>query len=125
MNGNDIIIYRGSTLIGGVKSNDIASSAETMEVASENTGQWKEFIAGRKEWSVNVNWLLLADADMLELLNVGTTYTIKTGGRNASAANTLQGQAILTACKVTSTRGNLVQGAFTFKGSGALTAATT
>ena len=65
-------------------------------------------------------YLLLADAGMLNLLNIGTTYHLKIGGRSASGANTLKGYAILTACKVTATRGNLVQGSFSFQGSGAL-----
>ena len=123
-NGNYIIISVESNSqwvpIAGVKSDDISTRADTIEVASSPSGVWREYIAGRKDWSVSVNYLLLADAGMLNLLNIGTTYHLKIGGRSASGANTLKGYAILTACKVTATRGNLVQGSFSFQGSGAL-----
>ena len=119
-NGNDIIIYRGSTLLAGVKSNDITTKADTIEVSSPTNGQYSDHIPGRKEWSVNVSYLILADADLLELLNVGTIYTLKICGRNATDANTLTGQATLTTCKITASRGNLVQGSFVFQGKGAL-----
>jgi predicted secreted protein len=119
--GNYIIVYRDNTVIAGVKSNDISTSADTEEVASSTSGDRKEYIAGRKDWSLSVNYLLLADADMLELLNVGTTYTLKIGGRSASNANTLTGDAIMTDCRISAINGNLAQGSFTFKGTGALT----
>lgn len=118
--GNYIIVYRDNTVIAGVKSNDISTGADIIEVASNSSGVWKEYISGRKDWSLSVSYLLLTDAGMLELLNVGTTYTLKVGGRTATNANTLTGNAIMTDCKITATNGNLVQGAFTFKGSGAL-----
>ena len=127
--GNYIIIsaYKNNswTPLGAVKSNDISTDADTNEVASSTSGVWKEYIAGRKDWSVNVSYLVLADADMLELLNVGTTYSLKIGGRSATDANTLTGTAILTTCKITATQGNLAQGSFQFKGSGALAVVTT
>lgn len=118
--GNYIIVYRDNTVIAGVKSNDISTGADIIEVASNSSGAWKEYISGRKDWSLSVSYLLLTDAGMLELLNVGTTYTLKVGGRTATNANTLTGDAIMTDCKITATNGNLVQGTFTFKGSGAL-----
>lgn len=125
MNGYNIIVLKNGTAIAGVKSNDIATKADTIEVASSTSPVWKEYITGRKDWSVNVGYLVLADADMLELLNVGTTYTLKIGGRNATNANTLTGSAILTVCKVTASLGNLVQGSFQFQGTSALAAAST
>ena len=118
--GNYIIVYRNGTAIAGVKSNDIQADCDLIEVASSTSGKWKEYIAGRSDWSVNVSYLLLADSDMLELLNQGTTYTLKIGGRSATNANTLTGQAILKVCKITATNGNLANGSFQFQGSGAL-----
>lgn len=125
MNGYNIIVLKNSTAIAGVKSNDITTKADTIEVASSTSGVWKEYITGRKEWSVSVSYLVLADSGMLELLNVGTTYKLKIGGRNATNANTLTGSAILTTCKVTATLGNLVQGSFQFQGTSALAAVST
>jgi len=119
-NGNDIIILRNSTAIAGTRTDKVNTNADLMEVASSTTGQWKEYIAGRKDWSVNVSWLVVADSDMLDLLSIGTTYTLQIGGRSATNANTLTGSAILKVCEVVSTRGNIAQGSFSFQGTGAL-----
>lgn len=120
MNGNNIIVYWNDTPIAAAKSAEINCGVKTIEVASTTTGAWKTFIAGRKDWSVSVGYLVLAASGLADLLKVGTTYTIKIGGRGASGY--VSGSAILTTCKITATRGNLVTGSFAFKGSGELAA---
>ena len=52
--GNNILIYRNGTAIAGTVSNEIQSGAELIEISSPTSGQWKEYIAGRKNWSINV-----------------------------------------------------------------------
>lgn len=119
MNGNNIIVLWDGTPIGAAKSGEINSGVDTIEVASSTTGQWRTFIAGRKDWSVSVGYLVLADTGLADLLKVGTTYTIKVSGRGTGYVT---GSAVLTTCKITANRGNLVTGSFAFRGSGALTA---
>ena len=124
-NGNDILIYRGNTLIAGTRSNEITTNAETIEVSSAINGQWKTFIAGRKDWSVTVNYLVPAVTNVSDLLTVGTSYTISVRTRSGSTVTSrLSGTAILKTCKITATKGNLIQGSFQFAGSGPLSAST-
>ena len=118
--GNNILIYRNGTAIAGTVSNEIQSGAELIEISSPTSGQWKEYIAGRKSWSINVSYLVLAYNGVRDLLNVGTTYTLKFRGRNSSDATGVQGTAILKSCKITATKGNIVQGSFPFTGTGTL-----
>ena len=118
--GNNILIYRNGTAIAGTVSNEIQSGAELIEISSPTSGQWKEYIAGRKNWSINVSYLVLAYNGVRDLLNVGTTYTLKFRGRNSSDATGVQGTAILKSCKITATKGNIVQGSFHFTGTGTL-----
>lgn len=118
--GNNILIYRNGTAIAGTVSNEIQSGAELIEISSPTSGQWKEYIAGRKSWSINVSYLVLAYNGVRDLLNVGTTYTLKFRGRNSSDATGVQGTAILKSCKITATKGNIVQGSFQFTGTGTL-----
>lgn len=118
--GNNILIYRNGTAIAGTVSNEIQSGAELIEISSPTSGQWKEYIAGRKNWSINVSYLVLAYNGVRDLLNVGTTYTLKFRGRNSSDATGVQGTAILKSCKITATKGNIVQGSFQFTGTGTL-----
>ena len=124
VNGNDILIYLGSDAIAGVKSNDIDSDVDLIEVASNTSGTWKAHIAGRKSWGFTVSYLVVAAQGVQALLSVGTSYTILVKGRGSSDSTGVTGSATLKACKITATRGNLVQGSFTFEGNGPLVAGT-
>lgn len=119
LNGNTLFIATSTNTvpIAGTRSNEIQVDGETIEIGSPSQGAWREFITGRKEWSVTVGWLVLANMDVQKLLNVGTSYNLKF--RTTGTAY-LTGTAIMTNCKINATRGSLVQGSFTFKGNGAL-----
>ena len=121
MNGNNIIVYKDGTAIAGAKSAEISTSVGTIEVASATSGQWREFITGRKEWSLSCGYLITANSGVRDLLTVGTTCTIKVKGRGAADSTGVSGSAIITKCNITASRGNLVQGSFQFQGSGQLT----
>ena len=80
INGNNILIgtMNGSTFtaLAAVKSHDANNSADTLEKASATQQDYKEFIPGRKEWNINVNYLVLNDSNsnVEDLLKVGTIY---------------------------------------------------
>lgn len=120
LKGNNILIYRNGTAIAGTVSNEIQTGAELIEISSPTSGQWKEYITGRKSWSVNVSYLVLANDGVRDLLNVGATFTLKFRGRNAVDNTGVTGTAILKSCKITATKGNLVQGSFQFQGTSSL-----
>ena len=132
LNGNIIIVQLNGNTIAGTKTTEIQVDSELIEIASATQGTFREFIVGRKQWQVTVNYLLMyatyqqmftyPNASMTDALLVGNSYTLKFKNR----ANyydqpiTLKGTAILRTCKITATRGNLIQGTFTFVGNGAL-----
>ena len=120
MNGNKILIYAGSTLIAATKSHEIQTDCDLQEISSPSNGDWKAYIPGRKGWEVNVNYLVLADSNLADLLNIGTTYTLTIKGRGQNSYN-VSGSAIMTTCSQRYTLGNLCVGAFRFRGNGALT----
>ncbi len=121
MTGNDIIIVlsRGTTPMGStaVKSHDITTSADTIEKASATQKDWREYIAGRKGWSVNMSYLVSVAKIQWELL-VGDTFNVTIADRNFNYR--LTGTAILETAKQTYTVGNLAYGSFVLKGSGQL-----
>ena len=119
MNGNNIIIMRNGVAIAGVKSQEMRSQADTMEVSSPDSSVWREFVAGRKTWEFTVNYLYGSAEGFDRLVQVGTTYSIRVCYRVQSAG--VEGNAIMTTCNIVATRGNLATGQFTFKGTGALT----
>ena len=117
-NGNNVLIYVDGSLVAGTRSDEVQSGCETIEIANPSSGDWRQFIVGRKEWSISQSWLLPAASDLGRLLQVGTTVTIRILGRGA--AKGLTGQAIVKTCKITNTRGNISNGSFAFQGTGAL-----
>ena len=132
LNGNIIIVQVDGHTIAGTKTTEIQVDSELIEIASATQGSFREYLTGRKQWQVTVNYLLMyatyqemftyPNASMTDALLVGNSYTLKFKNR----ANyydqpiTLKGTAILRTCKITATRGNLIQGTFTFVGNGVL-----
>lgn len=124
INGNNIFIALNSTAapFAATRSNEISTDCGEIEVSSPNAGDWKQFLAGRKEWSFTVSWLVgNANAIKNNLLKTGSTLTIHIFSRtNSSSTEILTGSAICTKCKITATRGNIANGSFAFRGTGAL-----
>lgn len=127
MNGNNIIVYtyNGSawTAIASVRSDELQHECDLIEKASATQQGSKEYIVGRKQWSLNVNWMLTTASDLEKVLTVGTRVKIHVGARGGYSGGTggLTGFAYVKMCKVTSTRGNLSVGSFAFVGDGPLT----
>lgn len=122
MNGLNIIVTKkvgnDYVAIAATKSNEIQSGCDTIEVASPSTGDWRCYIAGRKDWSLNVSYLISAVSNLDDLLTVGSTYKLRI--QNQSGSDYIQGDAILKTVKQTASIGNLVQGSFQFVGNGSL-----
>ena len=93
--GNNIIVLMGGTAIAGTKSDELKVDCKTIEIASSTDQGWAHYISGRKSWSLNVGWLLLANTDVRKALQVGTSVTIKFKGRGATDASGLSGSAII------------------------------
>lgn len=122
MNGNYIIISQGSTAIAGTKSQEITTGCDTIEISSPSSGAWKQFVAGRKEWSVTVKFLLVTAGEIDRCLSVGNIYTLTIKDRDN--IKSISGTAIMTQCEESFTRGNLSVGTYSFKGTSALTSNT-
>jgi predicted secreted protein len=120
IHGRKIIVKVGGTAIAGAKSCEISIKGDQIETASPTTGEWRDFIAGRKEWSVTCGHLIPAIGTPLKsnaaMVNTVVTLTIETD----MTGDTLTGQAIVETWKASGTVGNLATGTFQFRGKGAL-----
>lgn len=128
MNGNEILVYYGANAIAMSKSCEIQTSAELREVASLSSNRFREYIVGRKEWSVTVSNLVTASSaignsstGIRDVLSVGTTFSLKIKKRGDGDVAGLSGSAILKTVKIDAIRGDLVKGSFQFVGTSALT----
>ena len=119
--GNNVIVYMNGTAIAGTKSDELQVDCDTISVASATDQDWEHIIAGRKKWSLNVGWLVLANTDVRKVLLAGSSVTIKIKGRGAADSSGVTGAAILKTCKISAVRGNLATGSFAFVGNGPLT----
>lgn len=124
INGNQIILrkYVGSSwqTIGYIRSQEPETGADMQEVSSPDQGQWRQFLAGRKEWKMTANWIVGVTNQIYWLLEVGELYQLRCIDRDNSNVY-VEGYAYVEQCKITMTRGSIVQGSFVFRGTGALT----
>jgi predicted secreted protein len=123
MTGKDIILVlsQGGTALAStaIKSQDIQTEADVLEKASSSQQSWREYIAGRKGWSVTLSYLVLTSEKILDLLKVGQTFSV-TMKKVDDNTNKVTGNAILKAVKQTASVGNLAQGSWQLQGTGAL-----
>lgn len=118
----------GNTAIACAKSCIIQVKSKTIEVSSATTGDWREYVAGSKEWSINVGYFVESG----QYGNIGDTSIegrLRLAGQTVtlSVFTTVNGQyiravgtAICTDANVSATKGNLVYGDWKFKGTGEL-----
>lgn len=124
MTGKDItvIIAQGGTALASTRitSNDIRTKCDVIETASATQQTWREYVAGRADWSINVAYLVLAAPQVRNLLMVRQTYDLTLTASDGTDTVTLTGKAILTTSDVKANRGSLAQGTFAFQGTGPL-----
>ena len=123
VNGNNILIYAtyGSSqqAVAATRSLSVQVGTEMIEIASPTSGEWREYLAGRKNWAINVGWLVSQYADIDKVLLAAQTVTIRIVGRGETYG--LTGTAIVQTARVDSNVGTLANGSFAFQGSGPLT----
>lgn len=122
MTGKDliVIISQNGTAIAStcIRSQEIQTSADTIEKASATQQNWKEYVAGRNAWSLSVSYLVLSASKVSDLLMVGQTFDITI--KDVDNTSSVTGTAILSSVKHTASVGTLANGSFSFTGSGHL-----
>lgn len=117
--GNDLIISANGKALAASKSCSLDLSADTTEVALAGSGQFKNYIAGRRSWSITTNHLVGDETQVKDMFsNVGQVFNLTWQMRGEGSSDSMTGKALCTQCKITATRGNLLQGSFTWKGTG-------
>jgi predicted secreted protein len=120
IHGKKLIITVGGSAIAGAKSCEINIQCDDLEVASATQGKWREFLSGRKDWSVTCGHLLPASGTPLKssAAMVGTKVTLSI--QTDMTGDILTGSAIVKSWRASGAVDNLATGAFSFRGSGAL-----
>jgi len=105
--------------VAAIVSHEVETSADKIEVASKTQGQHREYIAGRRHWTMTVDRLIVSSDMMLGLLQNGQTFTLSSRDRLNANVN-VHGVAKLERCNILMAVGKLVRGFFLFRGNGNL-----
>lgn len=116
--GKNLIVSVNGTAIAGAKSCRLQISGENIERASTTDATWREFIAGRKTWTVACDHLLPRTGTPLRssAAMVNTVVTLTVGVEQ----DVLSGSALVKTWEVSGAVGTLAVGSFQFQGSGPL-----
>lgn len=127
MNGNNILIYwkgpydSSYSVIAATRSHKVHTECGTIDICSSTNSDWTHHIPERKSWTINVDFLVLNETALQQLLKVGSNFMLKIEQRDHQSGGTsISGLATMTVCDQTFTRGNLCVGTFQFKGNGPL-----
>lgn len=118
--GRDLLVYADGVVVAAAKSCSLSMEADTLETAGVDAGA-RSYMSGRKDWSVKVGNLVTSVqghfAPVGAMLRLSMVICDELGN---PTNDRLTGEAFVTAADVTGTVGHLVQGSFSFKGSGQL-----
>lgn len=117
LQGNNLIIYVDGVAVAAAKSCTV-----TMEVGSIDTagsGRTKASMPTVKDWSVKTS-VLVTSLNGHFALNGKVRLSVAVVDGGQMTTDRMTGEAIVTNANVSAAVGNLVQGNFSFKGSGAL-----
>ena len=102
------------------QSNSIKTGAKMVEISGPNTGDWEENLDGRKNWSMNLKWLVGDADDIANLLMAGNTYNISIFSKRTQLSPKMMGRALCESVEIQAQRGNISYGTFSFRGTGPL-----
>ena len=108
-----------NTVVAAAKSIEINVKCDTVERTSANSGLFREYITGRKDWNFQISSLVTSSQFSGAKTMVGTTYAVKFSLQGSTAA-LMSGNAICTQAKITDQKGSIAKGSFVFQGTGAL-----
>lgn len=121
-NGKNIIVQRLDgqtwTAIAAARTDEIEVDGELMEIASRTQAGWREYLAGRKTWSVQTSYLVTLVSNIREVLQVNTRVRLRIGG--TGTGQYLTGYAWVKNQKLNAPNGGLANGTVVFQGDGPL-----
>lgn len=118
IHGKYVKIYAGGNLvISAAKSCTIRKNADTIETASTTSGTARTFVAGRTNWTIELNHLVTYDENTGGIPKVGSQYTLSV---KVGTTSVLTGSAICVEATITATKGSISQGSIKFQGTGEL-----
>ena len=105
--------------IAATKSDELQVACEGIPISSPTTGDWTDVIAGRKSWALTTGFLIAATPRFFDCIDMVGMYVILRI-KHRTGTVWYEGTALCSQFRVTATKGNLLQGSFSFQGKGKL-----
>ena len=128
INGTLLGVYIGGTLIAKSTSCTLNIVHNTRNTSSKDSSGWEEALGAMRSWTVSGDFLDAEDAayrfdDLFSLINNRSVVTLKFSSE-VSGDKYYTGSALLTSLDREAPMEDNVSGAYSFKGTGALSEAT-
>ena len=117
LQGNNLIIYVDGVAVAAAKSCTVTMEVGSIETAG--SGRTKASMPTVKDWSVKTS-VLVTSLNGHFALNGKVRLSVAVVDGGEITTDRMTGEAIVTSANVSAAVGNLVQGNFSFKGTGAL-----
>jgi len=112
-------------IIGGQKDATLSISADTLETTTKDTGDWRTYLSGLKQWSLTCDGLYVeSDAAQTALWNAfqsAEEVTVTLSKPTSSSSFTASGQAVITSIEYGAAMEDALTFNVEFQGTGALT----
>jgi len=111
-------------IIGGQKDATLSISADTLETTTKDTGDWRTYLSGLKQWSLTCDGLYIeSDAAQTALWNAfqSAEEVTVTLSKPTSSSFTASGQAVITSIEYGAAMEDALTFNVEFQGTGALT----
>ena len=117
LQGNNLIIYVDGVAVAAAKSCTVTMEAGSIDTAG--SGRTKASMPTVKDWSVKTS-VLVTSLNGHFALNGKVRLSVAVVDGGEITTDRMTGEAIVTSANVSAAVGNLVQGSFSFKGTGTL-----
>jgi len=109
-------------VIGGQKDATLSISADTLETTTKDTGDWRTYLSGLKQWSLTCDGLYVeSDAAQTALWNAFQSAEEVTVTLSKPTSFTVSGQALITSIEYGAAMEDALTFNVEFQGTGALT----
>ena len=125
INGSDLLIYAGGSVVAAAKSCRISMSVDMIEAAGQTDGKAREFVPAMKEWQISTTSLVTVAHTFFEGhgTSVRLTFAVRDKYGNI-LGDKMTGYGFLAKSEITAAVESLIKGSFVFQGTGDLERAT-
>ena len=121
INGSDLLIYAGGSVVAAAKSCRISMSVDMIEAAGQTDGKAREFVPAMKEWQISTTSLVTVAHTFFEGhgTSVRLTFAVRDKYGNI-LGDKMTGYGFLAKSEITAAVESLIKGSFVFQGVGEL-----